>query len=99
MRGVPVVSAPKLQECTNSHAYGIANAIGIQGPGLSRDDWPSTAEDYAVLALRLTGDHVLRQSFLPPMTNELNKAPRWSNPRQHQYRGLKMVADTIQRLV
>jgi hypothetical protein len=26
--GIPIVSAPKLQECTNSHAIGIVSALG-----------------------------------------------------------------------
>lgn len=64
MAGVPVVSAPVLQECTNSHSFGIAKALGVIGPG-GRPEWPSNAEEYAVLALRLQGDRALRRAFTP----------------------------------
>ena len=102
MRGVPIVSAPKMQECTNSHAFGIASVIGVKGPGFHRDDWPVTAEEYAVLAIRLQGDKALRNDFLPPMSQEYGEsgllAPTWTNPKKHSHKGLKMVVDLIQRL-
>lgn len=64
--GVPVVSAPKLQECTNSHAFGIAESFAL---GIAHDEakefWPRTSEEYAVLAMRLAREHRLRQLFIP----------------------------------
>ena len=102
MRGVPVVSAPKMQECTNSHTFGIASVVGIKGPGFSRDDWPSSAEEYAVLALDLQGNRALRQDFLPPMTRDYGSlgllAPTWTNPKKHTHEGLRMLVDLVQRL-
>lgn len=64
--GIPVVSAPKLQECTNSHAFGIAKsfALGIT-EDVAQEFWPRTAEEYAVLAMRLAREHRLRQLFIP----------------------------------
>ena len=103
MRGVPVVSAPKMQECTNSHAFGIASVIGIKGPGFEREDWPCTAEEYAVLAIRLQGDRALRMDFLPSMDQDygpqgLLLSPTWSNPKMQSLDGLKMIVDLVQRL-
>ena len=64
--GIPVVSAPKLQECTNSHAFGIAKSFAL---GIAEDEakefWPRTAEEYAVIAMRLAREHRLRQLFIP----------------------------------
>ena len=64
--GVPVVSAPKLQECTNSHAFSIAKSFSL---GISEEEagefWPKTPEEYAVLAMRLARDRRLRQLFIP----------------------------------
>ena len=57
------MSAPSLQECTHSHTVGIANALRI-GLG-SPEKWPSTAEEYAVLALRLQREKALRALFRP----------------------------------
>ena len=94
MRGVPVVSAPKLQECTNSHAFGIMKTIGVVGPGLNREDWPVSAEEYAVLAMRLQVDKQYRALFMPPM-NENNI---WANPNRHEYKGLRMIVDLGLRL-
>jgi predicted O-linked N-acetylglucosamine transferase (SPINDLY family) len=94
MRGVPVVSAPTMQECTNSHAYGIAQTLGIRGPGWYRNNWPVNAEEYAVLAMQLQLDKSLRNNFLPPM----NKNNLWSNPNGHKYRGLQMIVELAVRL-
>lgn len=123
--GVPVVSAPALQECTNSHAVGIAAALGLGGKeglgvpqpsaaaewdtehlieaewgdlppdpaqegsdghgsgdgqshrqagahtGGGRYSWPTTAEEYAVFALRLQMEADLRAAFRrPPSRND-----------------------------
>ena len=59
--GIPVVSAPALQECTHSYMPGIARALR-----LSFWDWPYTAEEYAVLAMRLQRERSLQMSFVPP---------------------------------
>jgi len=59
--GIPVISAPALQECTHSHMPGIARALQ-----LSFWDWPTTAEEYAVLAMRLQREQSLQMSFVPP---------------------------------
>jgi hypothetical protein len=63
MDGVPVVSAPSLQECTNSHAVSLMKSLGI--PFVNNYEWPTTAEEYAVLAIRLHSDEVLRSQFSP----------------------------------
>ena len=97
MIGLPVVSAPKLQECTNSHTFGIAQTIGIKGPGFNREDWPSTPEEYAVFAIRLQGDRMLRQAFLPPLTQDGNS--KWTNPNKYSFQGLQMIVDLVKRLV
>jgi hypothetical protein len=104
LRGVPVVSAPKLQECTNSHTFGIAKSIGIVGPGNDRDSWPSTPEEYAVFAIKLRGDRQLRKSFLPPMTNAFDGqkqigSTRWLNPNNYSFQGLQMILDLVERIV
>ena len=57
------VSAPSLQECTNSHTYGIAQSFGV-GPR-TRSEWPESAEDYAVFAIQLQYEASLRESFRP----------------------------------
>ena len=59
--GIPVVSAPQLQECTHSHMPGIARALG-----LSFWDYPTTPEEYAVLAMRLQREQSLQMTFVPP---------------------------------
>ena len=76
--GIPVVSAPHLQECTNRHARGILDAFGIalldgteEDPssdsmtGGSMASWPTTAEEFAVLAMQLTIDSRLRAALTP----------------------------------
>ena len=107
--GVPVVSAPALQECTAAHAQGLAHLLGVpfgrrspagaeaapfsstssparagaKGGGagaavtddLDRDahselleqaeQWPATREEYAVLALRLQREALLRSKLTP----------------------------------
>lgn len=69
--GVPVVSAPGLQECTNSHAVGIARALR-----LSKFSWPTTAEEYAVEAIRLQREEALRLEFVPPDSLRTSFIPR-----------------------
>jgi hypothetical protein len=88
-----------MQECTNSHAFGIAQAIGTKGPGYLREEWPTNAEEYAVLAMQLQIDKKLRQDFLPPMTQDLtNSKSIWSNPSGHKYKGLRMIIELAVRL-
>ena len=62
LEGIPVVSAPQLQECTNSHIDGIASALGIH---LNEETfvWPATPEEYAVFAMRLQREYGLRSMF------------------------------------
>ena len=64
LEGIPVVSAPRLQECTNSHIDGITSALGIH---LSENTfaWPVTPEEYAVFAMRLQREYGLRSMFNP----------------------------------
>ena len=69
--GVPVVSAPILQECTHSHAMGIAKALR-----LSKFSWPSSAEEYAVEAMRLQREEALRLEFVPPDNLRTSYIPR-----------------------
>ncbi|RYH16393.1 hypothetical protein EON65_30175 [archaeon] len=74
--GVPVVTAPMLQECTNSHAASIGRYLQIPAYSLRQEvdvdrfgddadytDIPLTAEDYGVLAVRLSKDIDLRRRF------------------------------------
>jgi len=63
MDGVPVVSAPSLQECTNSHVVSLMKSLGI--PFVNNEEWPTTAEEYAVLAIRLHSDENLRSQYVP----------------------------------
>lgn len=58
---VPIISAPHLQECTNSHAIGIAKSIGLKPNNI---EWPTSIEEYAVMALRLQSDISFRQNFV-----------------------------------
>ncbi len=69
--GVPVVSAPSLQECTNSHAVGISRALR-----LSKLSWPASAEEYAVEAIRLQREEALRLEFVPPDSLRTSFIPR-----------------------
>ena len=69
--GVPVVSAPMLQECSHSHAVGIARALR-----LSKFIWPTSAEDYAVEAIRLQREEGLRLEFVPPDNLRTSYIPR-----------------------
>lgn len=77
--GVPVVSAPGLQECTNSHAMGIARALR-----LSKFSWPTTAEEYAVEAIRLQREEALRLEFVPPDSLRTSFIPRPRSMRTQQ---------------
>lgn len=67
---VPIVSAPSLQECTNSHTYSIAKYLNIMQPTSSapelqeRDFFPSTPQEYGVLAVRVAKESSLRRRFL-----------------------------------
>jgi hypothetical protein len=63
--GVPVVSAPSLQECTNSHAIGIAESLQLKILSLPSFSWPTTPEEYAVFAMRLAREPQLRLYFDP----------------------------------
>jgi hypothetical protein len=67
--GVPVVSAPKLQECTNSHAVGISELLQLQLVNETSFLWPTTSEEYAVFAMRLARDPHLRLLFDPRQTH------------------------------
>ena len=69
--GIPVISAPALQECTASHMPGIARALQ-----LSFWDWPTTAEEYAVLALRMQREQSLQMQFVPPDSLRTSFIPR-----------------------
>ena len=79
-RGIPVVSAPALQECTNRHADGIMEAFGVNphssptSSGSTGDEdasetnsifSPTTPEEYAVLAVQVQHDRALREKMLP----------------------------------
>lgn len=68
------MSAPSLQECTNSHAYGIAQSFGV-GPQM-RNEWPESAEDYAVFAIRLQYEASLRNSFRPILLSGTERSER-----------------------
>jgi hypothetical protein len=74
--GVPVVSAPILQECTHSHAVGIAKALR-----LSKFTWPTSAEEYAVEAMRLQREEGLRLEFVPPDSLRTSYIPRHRESR------------------
>jgi hypothetical protein len=74
--GIPVVSAPALQECTHSHMPGISRALK-----LSFWDYPTTPEEYAVLAMRLQREQSLQMTFVPPdelRTSFIHKEERHS---------------------
>ena len=71
------ISAPALQECTNSHTFGIANAFSV-GPS-RRSDWPESPEDYAVLAIRLQHEQSLRESYRPQIQSAKIFANRQSS--------------------
>jgi hypothetical protein len=64
---VPIISAPYLQECTNSHSIGIAKSIGLQSQNI---EWPTSIEEYAVMALRLQSDMSFRQKFVRSTVKE-----------------------------
>jgi glycosyltransferase involved in cell wall biosynthesis len=64
--GVPVVSAPALQECTNSHALGIAKAFNLGIAEVeAKEFWPKNSEEFAVIAMRLAREQKLRQLYVP----------------------------------
>jgi len=63
--GVPVVSAPHLQECTNSYAVGVAQSLKLELVNQNSFSWPTTAEEYAVFAMRLAREPHLRKLFDP----------------------------------
>lgn len=86
--GVPVVTAPMLQECTNSHAASIGRYLHIPayssrqevdldrfGDDVEYTDIPSTAEDYGVLAVRLSKDSELRRRFTLSSKAHLKNEP------------------------
>ena len=114
--GVPVVSAPMLQECASSHTPGLAVGLGIpfavqqlqqgragqqqqqqQGGGGgevlplmsgSATPWPTTPEEYAVLALRLHRELALHRSFMPapipaPIPNPATASSSSASPNSH----------------
>lgn len=73
---VPVVSLPTAQECTSSHALNIARFLNIEAAERtitpqehhSQSDnyhtqFPTTLEEYGVLAVQLQRDEQLRRSF------------------------------------
>lgn len=64
------VSAPLLQECTNSYAKGIAKSLNLDivNEHKSAFSWPTSAEEYAVMAMRLAREPLLRQQFNPRLT-------------------------------
>eukprot|EP00981_Chlorochromonas_danica_P007705 scaffold1869_cov163-Ochromonas_danica.AAC.17 len=80
--GVPVLTAPSLQECTNSHAKGIGRSLGIPVFLIDTDSeieagdihhavLPTTAEDYGVLAVRLSKEYALRLAFTVPSAKKM----------------------------
>ena len=83
--GTPVVSAPALQECTNSFSQGILKLFGISldnnGNNNNFDEedsyyseWPTTAEEYAVLAMRVQHDSILKKQLTPLPYSQVIKA-------------------------
>lgn len=55
-----------LQECTNSYARGVAESLEL---GIVKEEtgfsWPTSAEEYAVMAMQLARDPHLRKLFDP----------------------------------
>jgi hypothetical protein len=70
------VSAPLLQECTNSYAQGIAKSLNLDlvNEEVSSFSWPSSPEEYAVLAMRLAREPYLRQQFNPRLSTQAKGA-------------------------
>lgn len=63
--GVPVLSAPDLQECTNSHAYSIGTKLEVPAYLKSEENvLPSTAEEYGVTAVRIAREYGMRKKFV-----------------------------------
>jgi hypothetical protein len=77
--GVPVVSAPTLQECTNSHAIGIAESLQLKILSFPSFSWPTTPEEYAVFAMRLAREPQLRLYFDPRHGKALDSLTKHSD--------------------
>ena len=61
---------------THSHAVGIAKALR-----LSKFTWPTSAEEYAVEAMRLQREEGLRLEFVPPDSLRTSYIPRHRESR------------------
>lgn len=77
--GVPIVSAPKLQECTNSHAIGIVESLQLPLVTSPSFSWPTTPEDYAVFAMKLAREPYLRTLFNPRHGKNMNSLVKHSD--------------------
>lgn len=60
--GVPVVSAPSLQECTNSHSLSIAKYM-LPATAFASIEWPTTTEEYVFLCLQFQAKADMRKLF------------------------------------
>lgn len=82
LEGTPVVSAPMLQECTSSHVPGLAAAMGMPF-----SEWPTTREEYSVLAMRLQREVALREE-LAPQLDAFPEAPSHGDQLVHFFHAL-----------
>lgn len=72
------VSAPSLQECTNSHVKGLVAGLGLEAEhGV---EWPTSPEEYAVMALRLRTDQRLRAQFQRNEASQGESSPTGPGP-------------------
>lgn len=69
--GVPFVSAPALQECTNSHAVSLAREM-LQPSEFKKLSWPRSPEEYVGLALQLHSLKDSRRAFKAKSFNVSN---------------------------
>lgn len=68
-----------LQECTNSHAVGIAESLQLPILNHQTFSWPATPEEYAVFAMRLAREQHLRSLFDPRHGKAMNSLTKHSN--------------------
>lgn len=102
MDGIPVISAPNLQECTNSHTYSMARYLNIMQPSSPRnihslqesEFFPTSAEEYGVLAVRVAKESSVRKQFI--RDERTNKIPTPEQRGKHSH--LEQIVEFIQTL-
>ena len=94
----------------NTNGQSIEKGGDVQGGGQGKYAWPSTAEEYAVFALRLQMEHDLRAAFVRPKSpatlsndggysNQANRFDHSSEKSKEIPRHGDQVYDFIRRLV